>query len=975
MRFTTHIILFVCVFVVVFLSNVKANNNIYFNTDSVQELISSKNFNKAREFLELLNSNDKIEHWEYLRYSGKLCYYEGNYSRSIDELISSSRLIISIYANQQDSILSYIYNNIGISFYKTGNYNKAISYFKDALELKKKYFSPNDEAFISGYNNIAILYRRNGEFDKALEYFTVCENIAKQNNSKKKYGSILLNKASLYKNLGRLEEAIVQYNASIDIGIGAENLSSVANAYNNIGNLYVKLSQYDEAIINFENCISVREKNDLLGSDKVYGNLGLAYFRIEEFDLAEEYYFKSIEFSKSLNEKENADLSNTFLNLAELYLNLGKYDNTIFYLDEASKYVEHNLERNHPQYLRTLTLRAEFEKELKNYDKAIETYNLALSHHQNNEFRPFAEELSYLHLSSKKAELLKLKAEENSNPESYKEALKIYSELTDLIHRLNASYYHESNQLRFIESKKSIIDNGLLLSHQLFEETKNEKYLKSAFYFSEMGKASVLNSSLNEQRALAKSNIPDSLIQREKNINTQIAYYENTLYNDDGTMSEKARNNLLRLYKQKEQLVDFFETSYSAYYNLKYKPLEISLEEFQASLAENELAFEYTIADSNLFIMCIEKEQVEIKHIQIDSNFIADLFYLHNFVNYNSWINSDSKYFQIFKQTSHRVYSQLFAHYTDKMNDKRVVIIPDAELSYIPFEILLKQDDELTNNYTDLSYLVKDHAISYKYSATTFKYFENDKKQFSNQLVAFAPSYQGSNEIGSDNTRGLLTALEGAKEEIKNISKYFASKKYIGKNATESMFKNELNNAGIVHLALHGLIDEEKPMLSKLAFYADETEKTEDGFLNMYEVFNLKLNIDLLVLSACNTGFGSYKNGEGIISFARSFIYAGCPSIVMTLWPINDLSGSKIMQDFYKYLSKEQSKDEALRSAKLEYLNNSDPTKTHPYFWAGYVNMGNTEQYETELNKKPYYAYVSVFMMIVVLLLFFYKRK
>jgi CHAT domain-containing protein len=145
-------------------------------------------------------------------------------------------------------------------------------------------------------------------------------------------------------------------------------------------------------------------------------------------------------------------------------------------------------------------------------------------------------------------------------------------------------------------------------------------------------------------------------------------------------------------------------------------------------------------------------------------------------------------------------------------------------------------------------------------------------------------------------------------------------------------------------------VDNEDPMFSKLAFQQMVDEK-DDGFLNTYEIYNMRYNARMAVLSSCNTGYGKLMKGEGVMSLARGFMYAGCPSIVMTLWEVSDVSGADLMQDFYKHLKKGKSKAEALQQAKLDFLKNSNNLRANPYFWSTYVIIGDASPlYSRDIN-------------------------
>lgn len=163
-------------------------------------------------------------------------------------------------------------------------------------------------------------------------------------------------------------------------------------------------------------------------------------------------------------------------------------------------------------------------------------------------------------------------------------------------------------------------------------------------------------------------------------------------------------------------------------------------------------------------------------------------------------------------------------------------------------------------------------------------------------------------------------------------------------------------------------------MLSKLVFYQDN-DTLEDGMLNTYELFNMDLNAGLAVLSACNTGSGKLLKGEGIMNLARGFIYAGVPGIVMTMWSVEDQASSDIVNKFYKYLKDGMSKDEALRQAKLDFLAQGDPLKSHPFYWAAYVNIGDNSPMKLR-NHKVIYSIAGVSLLIIGIgLLFVIKRK
>lgn len=166
---------------------------------------------------------------------------------------------------------------------------------------------------------------------------------------------------------------------------------------------------------------------------------------------------------------------------------------------------------------------------------------------------------------------------------------------------------------------------------------------------------------------------------------------------------------------------------------------------------------------------------------------------------------------------------------------------------------------------------------------------------------------------------------------------------FLGAQANEDSVKSEkLDQFRYVHFAAHGVVDEENPRRSGIILSLDGSDK-EDGILQMTEIMRLKLNADLVTLSACRTGLGKLVNGEGVLGLTRAFLYAGTRSVIASLWNVNVTATAELMTAFYRNLKRGLPKDEALRQAKLELLNGKQPAWRHPYFWASFVLMGERD--------------------------------
>ncbi len=280
--------------------------------------------------------------------------------------------------------------------------------------------------------------------------------------------------------------------------------------------------------------------------------------------------------------------------------------------------------------------------------------------------------------------------------------------------------------------------------------------------------------------------------------------------------------------------------------------------------------------------------------------------------------------------------------------------------------------------YDLLDYLVYHHPISYANSATLWlKSQQEERTEAMGELLAFAPSFDplptkdGNEDLGrgpmeevQDTVRGSLMPLKWAAKELEYISSYFNSKLFSGKEATEKRFKDESPNYKILHIATHANVQDDRPMFSRI-YFTDDQDSLEDAALHTFELYNIPLKAELAVLSACNTGYGKTVQGEGVLNLARGFTYAGCPSVVMSLWNANDRTTAELMKHFYKHLANGENKAVALHKAKLDYLKQADAIKAHPYFWGQFVATGDMRP----VAEKSIW-WVWVVGVVVVLLLF-----
>lgn len=300
------------------------------------------------------------------------------------------------------------------------------------------------------------------------------------------------------------------------------------------------------------------------------------------------------------------------------------------------------------------------------------------------------------------------------------------------------------------------------------------------------------------------------------------------------------------------------------------------------------------------------------------------------------------------RTASEQLYRRLFENIAPFLSDvQHMIIIPDGPLVQLPFEALVTDG----RNPVRPEYLLDRFAVSYWLSARSRWILEdlNEQEEGSDKsLASFAPEYSEDPELLAmvsqdsfiaDLVRSGEFQLPGALQEASVIADMWNGQVYKGAGVTEEEFMKEARNFSVLHLAMHALVERDQEDFSRLLFAPSHSESR--GFLSALEISEMELPAEMVVLSACNTGNGEWRAGEGVFHLGRAFRLAGVRSLVMTLWKIPDQATSDLMPDFYQYLKEGDNKSMALRKAKLAYLEQADPAFSSPYYWAGFILMGD----------------------------------
>lgn len=936
-------------------------------------------------------------------------------------IFSSSVFALDKKKIDQDSLMSIKLQKDGIAAGRLGDFELALDNFEKLYRLRQKMFGQNSVRLAPPLVNIGIQYKNLGNFDKAIESYKLAETLCINTIG----GDVFL-LGTTYVNLGNVYRLEGDFNQALEYQKNAFRIlkddsvkyySSFQKSKYNIAEIQLKLGFNKEAI-KFAQANLKSISPDL--KPRLFDLIALAYKNEGEFKLSETNYLNAINSWIKLYGEDNVELISEYLAYSSFLMSQKNYEKALlystkaksivlkFYGEKSTTYAE--VQSNFGDYYYLKNTEAgqidDFRMQRKKYlNEAIQYYqNSIVSLVDSFQIKdPFVEpplkniisEIQLVDVFKKKAlsmeklgDIFLSEFDYKNSVKYYNASLKSLSNAVELIHRLQIGFENEESKFFLSQNQESVFSEAISICYKLYSQSKNPAYIEGAFEFSERSKSSNLLASVKDVKAKEFGGIPDSLMKKENILKGNIANYTSMLFEENHSEipdSQKVNLYSAKIFKYNEEynrLIDSFEKLFPQYYALKYENKVVGIKEIQSKINNRQSLLEYfvqepesTTGKGEVYSFLITKDSVNFSKVIVDYSFTNNIQSIHDFLISPNYLYTKKKDFVDYTVAAYGLYEKLIMPVAKKLKGTSLTIIPHDKLSYIPFDALLSQmPDTSVMNFRNLNYLVRDYAINYSYSATLLYNYFNQKKRSSKNLLVFSPQYN-SQESRTDPETAVshfLSPLPGAKDEVKGISKFVSAVSFVDMLAQENTFKEKAPEFDILHLAMHTIINDSLPMLSKLVFSTPDQKLTDDGYLNAYEIYNMKLNARLAVLSACETGSGKLQQGEGVMSMARGFIYAGCPSIVMTLWQVEDKSGVKIMEDFYNYLSKGKRKDVALRMAKLNHLNNSDPLTAHPHFWLGYVNIGNPEPLYTS---KDVYFVIFLFVAILLIIADWHFRK
>ena len=498
----------------------------------------------------------------------------------------------------------------------------------------------------------------------------------------------------------------------------------------------------------------------------------------------------------------------------------------------------------------------------------------------------------------------------------------------------------QKDKISVNKDRRTLFQLCIETAYDLYTLTHSPQYLETAFEIAEQSKAMILMSAVIENRDLNQGFENKDLIDKKKELLATITSVRQEIM-QSGPNSSKLRKELLTLNNRYDKVVEEIQRKDPRYFELIYDFKIASPKTIQKRLAqENRALIEYFYGDSTIFIFALTRDTFFAEKLAIAPSFTDSINAFSNQMKVRPDAGENALNFA---QNGKTIYDALWI--LPKQGPERVTVIPDGPLSFLSFEALPTTTTVSKEaQFQDLHYLIEDQAVSYNYSGTFFNYGESKVQTHNASLLAMAPTFEGHKNV---------KALKETAASVEKIgTTYPSSKTLTGIEATKANFLRYASQFDIIDLATHGIADSSNSLDSRLFFSVDGSG---DSILYLSELYNLKLDARLAILEACETGTGDFDQGEGVTSLARGFTYAGCKSILMSLWQVSEgNTTSQIMKSFYHNMSAGLTLDMAIAKAKRSHLQilrekkGSELWKIHPFFWSELVLIGEDSPIKTE---------------------------
>ena len=835
-----------------------------------------------------------------------------------------------------DPILADSYLKAGILKMSADEQEQALAFFRQSIAAVQQAHHLPDSLLFKPYLYAGSIQYNLNNLDSAVYYYKKAEAINQQYALLSESERLFNKLGALYYETGDYRKSISYFQQALAIVEARKPLNEyfIVNYKNNIATALLKLGENKRALKLFKTLLPFH-----IAEDQLFYNMGNAYTDEGDYTMALQYLrrIKQLDIEK-------------YNSLSKVFIRLKKYDTARLYLSKAGAvFLDKKKQARSFDYGITLKYTGDLLAAEGKTNAAIESYQLAITHLDPvfTDTAVTANPSSFTGLQNFAflfdALVAKAAAFNTLNDDkSHVNALNANVAALSLAKHIERSYFSDDARLFIRNRENPATREAVDIAVRLFNQSKDPKYLNLAFGLVENNKASVLQAGIQNLELSSIPGLPVTLVADEKKYKSLIAKIAIQLaQSKDGallnSLQKKMEATEIALATVQEKLDENPD-----YHQLKFSRRTVNIDSLQHTIAgKQEAILSYYYTSNQLLCFYITSDGSGVIAIPLQDSFFSAIAGLRQ-----ELVTPQTAARKLLFDKGTTLFNALLLPVYEKIKDKeRLIIIPYNEISYLPFEMI---PDSRQNGRL----LLNTFSVSYQYSANFLIDKKNEAASAYN-VLAMAP-------FAENNTGMILPALPSSAEEINQLP----GKQLYAANAVKSQFVLLSGQYPVIHLATHAVASDASPLESYIEFYG--LKKDADTLHRLYEreIYTLDMKqARLLIISACETGNGVLVNGEGIISLSRAFSYAGCKSVITSLWKADDIATAFIVKRLHYYLQKGLPKDRALQKAKLDYLKNNaiEERFKNPAYWAHLVLIG-----EYDPLVKPGYTRYTVLLIVVL---------
>lgn len=859
--------------------------------------------------------------------------------------------VAAIPEGRDDSLRFDSYIKAGTLLIGLDGIQQAVTYFNAAIATGTKMHLP-PPAFFQPHLYGGRSWYALGQYDSALYHYQLAEHIADEHSALAFDRERLFNMlGAVYYDLGNYTQSANYFSKAVKVlaRSNPDYIDLITRYKNNIAASLVKLNLFDSA-----NAITDELLQQLPAGHPL---IPIAWHRKAAIYIALNQPEQALPYLRKIPGYEDRNEITLLNDFAQVYLQLSRYDSSLAYLQRSlalnRKYYTSG---KNPGLAITYRLWGHLLEAQHNLPGAVQQYHLSILALANK----FSDTSIYsnpagfsgtfaantlLESLTAKAAAFEQWYRQGKDRQKLEAAVHAYRSLFELAAYMEKSYDTDEARLLLNKRKYAIHDNPIRLCLELNRLTGEKKYLEDAFYFDEQNKASVLNSNLLELRSKKTAGLPAELLAQQKSLKQKITalLLKATQPADEtavATIQNQVLDNEIELNKLYKKLAE-----YPAYAQVNAQEQNISPKQVQQQLDGKTLVLAWHMGEQNITCFWFRQKDWGCFATAVNDSFFQ-MLQLHVSACRSPGAGNN-------REAAQYLYNKLLQPLGNALNGiTSLAIVPDDELHQLPFETLVNERGELAASL---------YNCCYNYSCNLLFSTQQRPLPQKTATLAMAPFAHQSTAAFSQ--------LAFSAEEIGGLE----GKKLFDNEAGKAPFLQLLPQYRVVHLATHATAGNSNTAQSFIAFNGGDSTAQ---LLYREEIVNLDMDsVQLLYLSACETGYGRLVKGEGMMSLSRAFAYAGCPDIITSLWQADDAATATITKSFYHYYFNGDAAPVALYKAKKDYLENPniDNRKKTPFYWAHLVFVG--QEAPPAKRSTHFLFYIIAGIMVTTLTAFLLLRK